>query len=202
MNIGKLRNIAASIPMPVESSQPLRGHLTMRPSFAPRWHIGQRLQSGPPAAFGSPPRALLTVCSIVRNAWNTGATFLVIGARVARRLEAAMKTALQGLTGVALCGVVVSVVIPIKLDAEQLRFDNLNGLCAPVASLADHAGGVDAAQVDTPCVIDMSHALPDTWGTLPPPVDLFERLPAPAPPIDKHDLPDPTFGPISHTMTA
>jgi hypothetical protein len=114
-------------------------------------------------------------------------------------LEAAMKTVLHGLTGVVLCGVLVGVVIPIKLDAEQLRFENLNGPCTAIARLADHAEGVHSAQVDTPCVIDMTHASPDTWGTLPPPVDLFERLPAPVPPIDKHDLPDPVFGPISHT---
>jgi hypothetical protein len=117
-------------------------------------------------------------------------------------LEAAMKTVLHGLTGVVLCGVVVSVVIPIKLNAEQLRFENLNGPYATVASLADDAEGVHAALVDMPSALDMTHASPDTWGTLPPPVDLFERLPAPAPPIDKHDLPDPMFGPISHTMKA
>jgi hypothetical protein len=142
------------------------------------------------------------VCILVTPAWNTGATFLVIAARVARRLEAAMKKAPHGLTGVVLCGVIVSVVIPIKLDAEQLRFESLNRSCATPATLADHAQGVHSAQVDTPWVIDMTHASPDTWRTLPPAVDLFERLPAPAPPIDKHDLPEPMFGPISPTMKA
>jgi hypothetical protein len=113
-----------------------------------------------------------------------------------------MKTALQGLTGVVLWGVVVSVVIPVKLDAEQFRFESLNSSCATLATLADHAQGFNSAQVDTPCVIDMTHASPDTWRTLPPPVDLFKRLPAPAPPIDKHDLPEPMFGPVSPTMKA
>jgi hypothetical protein len=113
-----------------------------------------------------------------------------------------MKTVLHGLTGVILCGVIVSVLIPIKLNAEQVRFENLNGPCATVASVADDAKGVHAAQVDTPSAVDMTHASPDTWGTLPPPVDLFERFPAPAPPIDKHDLPNPMFGPISHTVKA
>jgi hypothetical protein len=61
--------------------------------------------------------------------------------------------------GVVLCGVVV----PGKLDSEQLRFENLNGLCATVASLADHAEGAHTAQVDTPSVMDMTHASPDTW---------------------------------------
>ena len=117
-----------------------------------------------------------------------------------------MKTVMHGLTGVVLCGVVVSVVIPVKSDAQQLRFQNLNGPCATIVSLTDHATDhaeeVHAAQVDTPCVIDMTHASPDTWGTLPPSVDLFERLPAPTPPSDKHDLPDPIFGPIFHTVKA
>lgn len=95
-----------------------------------------------------------------------------------------MKTVLHGLTSVTLCGVVVSVLIPIALDAE---LGNLNGPSAPVASLVN-AQGAHAARVDTPSSIDMTHASPDTWGTLPPQVDLFERLPSPAPPIGKHDL--------------
>jgi hypothetical protein len=93
-----------------------------------------------------------------------------------------MKTVLHGLTSVTLCGVVVSVVLPIALDAE---IENLNGPSAPVASLID-VQKVHAARVDTPSSIDMTHASPDTWGTIPPQVDLFERLPAPAPAIDKH----------------
>jgi hypothetical protein len=59
-----------------------------------------------------------------------------------------MKTFLHGLTSVTLSGVVVSVVISIALDAEQLRFGNLNGPSVPVASLVDTQRG-HAARVDT-----------------------------------------------------
>jgi hypothetical protein len=102
-----------------------------------------------------------------------------------------MKTVFLGLTGLVLSGVLVSVVTPIieaKLD--------LNPACATAASLPEHEG-VHAARVDMPSVIGMSHASPDTWGTLPPPVDLFEQLRAPPPPLDEYDIPDPMFGPIS-----
>jgi hypothetical protein len=103
-----------------------------------------------------------------------------------------MKTVFLRLTGLVLCGVLVSVVNPFieaKLD--------LNPACA-AASLPEHEG-VHAARVDMPSVIDMSHASPETWGTLPPPVDLFEfeQLRAPVPPLDEYDISDPMFSPIS-----
>ena len=86
-----------------------------------------------------------------------------------------MKKVLHGLTGVVLCGVMVSIVIPIKWNAEQLRSENLNGPYATRSTLIEHADGVHAARVDTPSVMDMTHASPDTWGTLPPPVDLLSE---------------------------
>jgi hypothetical protein len=100
-----------------------------------------------------------------------------------------MKTVFLRLTGLVLCGVLVSPFIEAKLD--------LNPACA-AASLPEHEG-VHAARVDMPSVIDMSHASPETWGTLPPPVDLFEfeQLRAPAPPLDEYDISDPMFSPIS-----
>ena len=38
---------------------------------------------------------------------------------------------------------------------------------------------VHSVVVDSPEVIDMSHASPDTWNTLPPPIELYERAQAP-----------------------
>jgi hypothetical protein len=108
-----------------------------------------------------------------------------------------MKTVLLGLTGAVFCGVLAGVVNPVKLGAEQSRFEHLNAACATGASLAEHADEIHAALVDMPCVIDMSHASPDTWDTLPSPVDPFEQLRAPAPPLDENDIPDSMFGPIS-----
>lgn len=100
-----------------------------------------------------------------------------------------MKTILLGLTGLVFCGVLVVAVNPV--EAEQLRLNPGNGI-----SLPEHEG-IHAARVDMPSLIDMSHASPDRWGTLPPPVDLFERLRAPAPPLDEYDIPDSMFGTIS-----
>ena len=104
-----------------------------------------------------------------------------------------MKTVFLGLTGLVFCGVLVGVVNPV-MGAEQLRLD-LNPARAG-ASLPEHEG-IHAARVDMPSVIDMSRASPDTWGTLPPPVDLFERLRAPAPPLDEYDIPASMFGTTS-----
>ena len=105
-----------------------------------------------------------------------------------------MKTALLG--GVVFCGVLVGVVNPVKLGAERLRY--FNAACAASASLAkQNVEEIHAALVDIPCVIDMSHASPDTWDNLPPPVDPFGQLPAPAPPPDENDMPDAMSGPIS-----
>jgi hypothetical protein len=105
-----------------------------------------------------------------------------------------MKTVFLGLTGLVLCGVLVGAVNPV-MGAEQLRLD-LNPPRAAAASLPDHKG-IHAARVDMPSLIDMSHASPDTWGTLPPSVDTFEQLRAPAPPLDEYDIPDSMFGTIS-----
>jgi len=105
-----------------------------------------------------------------------------------------MKTVFLGLTGLVFCGVLVGVVNPV-MGAEQLRLD-LNPARATGASLPEHEG-IHAARVDMPSVMDMSHASPDTWGTLPPPVDSFEQLRAPAPPLDAYDIPDSMFGTIS-----
>jgi len=103
-----------------------------------------------------------------------------------------MKTVFLGLTGLVFCGVLVGAVNPV-MGAEQLRLDlnPENG-----ARLPEHEG-IHAARVDMPSLIDMSHASPDMWGTLPPPIDLFERLRAPAPPLDEYDIPDSMFGTIS-----
>jgi hypothetical protein len=102
-----------------------------------------------------------------------------------------MKTVCPGLTSLVLCGVLAGFVNPI-IEAQLY----LNPARATAASLGEHEG-VHAARVDMPGVIDMSHASHDTWGTLPPPVDLFEQLRAPAPPPDEYDIPDPMFGAIS-----
>ncbi len=55
---------------------------------------------------------------------------------------------------------------------------------------ASESKEVHSVVVDRPEVIDMSHASPDTWNTLPPPNELYERLPAP----DEVELPwHPTY---------
>jgi len=100
-----------------------------------------------------------------------------------------MKTVFLGLTGLVFCGVLVGTVNPV--GAERLDLNPGNGV-----SLPEHEG-IHAARVDMPSLIDMSHASPDRWGTLPPPVDLFERFRAPAPPLDEYDIPDSMFGTIS-----
>ena len=94
-----------------------------------------------------------------------------------------MKTLLLGLTGLVFCGVLV--VAANRVGAEELK---LNPPRPP-----EH-DGIHAARVDMPSRIDMSHASPDRWGTLPAPVDLFEQLRAPAPPLDAYDIPDSMFG--------
>jgi hypothetical protein len=103
-----------------------------------------------------------------------------------------MKTAFLRLVGLVFCGVLVGVGNPV-MGAEQL---DVNPVCATGASLSEHKG-IHAARVDMPGVIDMSHASPDSWGALPPPVDSFEQLRAPAPPLDEYDIPESMFGQIS-----
>ena len=99
-----------------------------------------------------------------------------------------MKTVFPGLIGLFFCGVLVVAVNPVR--AEQIRLELYPG---NDVTLHEHEG-IHAARVDMPSLIDMSHASPDRWGTLPPPVDLFERLRAPAPPLDEYDIPTSMFG--------
>jgi hypothetical protein len=147
-------------------------------------------KEGPPFGSVSPARRYL--CAFV-GACGTGEPgWRLFGYGWHADSEAAMKTVLLGLTGLVFCGVLIGVVDPV-IGAEKLRLD-LNP--ATGASLPEHEG-IHAARVDMASVIDMSHASPDTWGTLPPPVDLFERLRAPAPPLDEYDIPDSMFGTIS-----
>jgi hypothetical protein len=101
-----------------------------------------------------------------------------------------MKTFLLGLTGLVCCGVLI-VADPVRAEQTRLELKPGDGV-----TLAEHEG-IHAARVDMPHEIDMSHASPDRWGTLPPPVDLFERLRAPAPPVDEYDIPGSIFGTIS-----
>ena len=61
------------------------------------------------------------------------------------------------------------------------------GLAAGASLVEQNIEEIHAALVDIPCVIDMSHAWPDTWDNLPPPVDPFDQLRAPAPPPDEND---------------
>ena len=93
-----------------------------------------------------------------------------------------MKKILLGLIGLVFCGAVVAVT-PVISEQTRLELNPGNGV-----SLPEHQG-IHAARVDMPSLIDMSYASPDTWGTLPPPVDLFEGLRAPAPPLDEYDNP-------------
>ena len=102
-----------------------------------------------------------------------------------------MKTVFLGLTGLVFCGVLVVAVNAVRAEQSRLEFNPGNGVTLP-----QHEG-IHAARVDMPSVIDMSHASPDRWGTFPPPVDLFEGLRAPAPPLDEFDIPDSVFGTIS-----
>lgn len=74
------------------------------------------------------------------------------------------------------------------LGAERLMLENLES----GVTLPEHEG-IHAARVDMPRLIDMSHASPDTWGTLPP----FEQLRAPAFPLDEYDIPDSMLASIS-----
>jgi hypothetical protein len=101
-------------------------------------------------------------------------------------LEAAMKTVLLGLTGAVFCGVLVGV-NPVKLGAEHMRFEHLNAARTPSPILetdpsqSQKAGEVHSAVVDLPKVADLSHASPDTWHTLPPPVEVYEQHPSNGP---------------------
>ena len=101
-----------------------------------------------------------------------------------------MKTILLCLTGLVCCGVLIDADL---VKAEQTRLELNPGTGV---TLTEHTG-IHAARVDMPRLIDMSYASPDRWGTLPPPVDLFDRLRAPAPPLDEYDIPGSMFGTIS-----
>jgi hypothetical protein len=102
-----------------------------------------------------------------------------------------MKTLSLGLISLVFCGAVVVAVTPLIAEQTRLELNPGNGV-----SLPEHKG-IHAARVDMPNLIDMSHASPDTWGTLPPPVDLFEGLRAPAPPLDEYDNPAAGFDAIA-----
>jgi hypothetical protein len=102
-----------------------------------------------------------------------------------------MKTVFLGLTGLVFCGVLVVAANPVRAERLMLELNPGNGVTLP-----EHEG-IHAARVDMPSLIDMSHASPDTWGTLPPSVDTFEQLRAPAPPLDEYDIPDSMLAPIS-----
>jgi hypothetical protein len=57
---------------------------------------------------------------------------------------------------------------------------------------ASESEEVHSVVVDSPEVIDMSHASPDTWNTLTPPIELYKQAPAP----DEVELPSlrhPTY---------
>jgi hypothetical protein len=107
-----------------------------------------------------------------------------------------MAQTLFELTGVALCCVFIGVVNPINLSGGQSGLQHQKGPCTTFAALSDR-GGVHSAQVDTPCVVDLTHASPDNWGTLPPAVDVFERHPADVHPVYKHEPRDLIFGAIT-----
>jgi hypothetical protein len=102
-----------------------------------------------------------------------------------------MKTVFLGLTCLVFCGVLVVAANPVRAERLMLELNRGNGVTLP-----EHEG-IHAARVDMPSIIDMSHASPDTWGTLPPSVDTFEQLRAPAPPLDEYDIPDSMLAPIS-----
>jgi hypothetical protein len=102
-----------------------------------------------------------------------------------------MKTIFLGLIGLVFCGVLVVAANPVRAERLMLELNPGNGVMLP-----EHEG-IHAARVDMPSLIDMSHASPDTWGTLPPSVDTFEQLRAPAPPLDEYDIPDSMLAPIS-----
>ena len=102
-----------------------------------------------------------------------------------------MKTLSLGLIGLVCGGVVVIAVTPVIAEQTKLELNRGNGV-----SLPEHQG-ILSARVDMPGLIDMSHASPDKWGTLPPPVDPFEGLRAPAPPLDEYDNPAAGFDTIA-----
>jgi hypothetical protein len=52
-----------------------------------------------------------------------------------------------------------------------------------------HASERHAVIVDTPEIITMTYASPDTWHTLPPPVQLNEPLPPASLELDEIDVP-------------
>jgi hypothetical protein len=84
-----------------------------------------------------------------------------------------MKPVLVGLTVLVFCGV-FGVLNPVKLDADQLRFEHLDAARTPPRILEagasqSKAEEVHSAVVDVPKVADLSHASPDTWHSLPPP---------------------------------
>ena len=113
------------------------------------------------------------------SVWNRRASVAVVRVRVARRFGGGHEESLS------------------RSDRTSLLW-RTRCCCKPRESRAIEARtGIHAARVDMPSVIDMSHASPDRWGTLPPPVDLFERLRAPAPPLDEYDIPESMFGTIS-----
>jgi hypothetical protein len=71
-------------------------------------------------------------------------------------------------------------------------------LIQPALSGASEQGNeVHAAVVDIPDVIDMSHASPDTWQTLPPPKEFDDDPPISVPKPDEVDLPRPPRQPTN-----
>jgi hypothetical protein len=58
-----------------------------------------------------------------------------------------------------------------------------------------HASEHHAVIVDTPEIITMTYASPDTWHTLPPPGQLNEQLPVTTPELDQINVPNSTWRP-------
>jgi hypothetical protein len=83
------------------------------------------------------------------------------------------------------------------LEAAMKAVLVLVGLVAFVAYgvAVAYASERHAVIVDAPEVITMTYASPDTWHTLPPPVQLNEQVPATTPELDQINVPNSIWPP-------
>jgi hypothetical protein len=101
-----------------------------------------------------------------------------------------------GLTGAVVLGLPVGSPNTIQLGSDHSSNQHTEVARTPSSSFSktnasqseQQVEEVHAAVVDIPKVADLSHASPDTWHTLPPPVQLNEQLPPTSPDLNEIEL--------------
>ena len=105
-----------------------------------------------------------------------------------------------GLTGAVLLALPVGSPKTIQLGSDHSSYQHPEVALIPSSSFfktnasqsKQRVEEVHAAVVDTPKVADLSHASPDTWHTLPPSVEVYDRHPPTVPAPNEVEAPDGT----------